>query len=160
MSKNRISNSTCHMTFYFKQYVSHGILLQTVRVTWHSTSNSTCHMAFYFKQYVSHGILLQTVRVTWHSTSNSTCHMTFYFKQYVSHGILLQTVRVTWHSTHFQVGGDNPKVEERNLSNLPQGLVEGHFPNDKYSKITQNSRNFHSYCLISIPNLSNLDFKR
>jgi hypothetical protein len=74
--------------------------------------------------------------------------------------IEFQTVRVTWHSTHFQVGGDNPKVEERNLSNLPQGLVEGHFPNDKYSKITQNSRNFHSYCLILIPNLSNLYFKR
>ena len=32
-----------------------------------------------------------------------------------------------------------------------RGLVKGPFSNEKYSKIIQNSPNFHSYSLISIP---------
>jgi hypothetical protein len=36
-----------------------------------------------------------------------------------------------------------------------QGVLEmGSFPNEKYSKIMQNSRNFHSYPLILIPKWS------
>ena len=51
------------------------------------------------------------------------------------------------------------KQKGMNFSSLPQGLVKGPFPNEKYSKIMQNSQNFHSYPLILIPNLSNLDYK-
>jgi hypothetical protein len=36
---------------------------------------------------------------------------------------------ISGHSTHFQVGGDNPKVEGQEFSSLPQGPVKGPFPN-------------------------------
>ena len=64
------------------------------------------------------------------------------------------------HSIHFQEGGDNPKLEGGNFSSLHQCLVIGPFPNEKYSKIMQNSQHFHFYPLILILNLSNLDWKR
>jgi hypothetical protein len=32
----------------------------------------------------------------------------------------------------------------RDFSSLPQGPLKGPFPNEKYSKIMQNSQNFHS----------------
>jgi len=44
------------------------------------------------------------------------------------------------HSTHFQVGGNNPKIEGQEFSSLHQGPVKGPFiPNEKYAKIMQNS---------------------
>ena len=64
----------------------------------------------------------------------------------------------TWHSTHFQEGGDNPKVEGQEF--FPgSGKVKVAFPNEKYSTIMKNSQNVHSYHLILIPNLSNLECK-
>ena len=41
-----------------------------------------------------------------------------------------------------------------------RGLVKGPFSNEKCYDIMQNSQNFHSYTLILIPNLSNLECKR
>ena len=38
----------------------------------------------------------------------------------------------------------------RDFSNLPDSPVNGPFPNEKYSKIMQNSKNFHSCPLILI----------
>jgi hypothetical protein len=43
----------------------------------------------------------------------------------------------------------------RDFSSLPQGQVTGPFRNEKYSKIKQNSQNFHSHLLILI-NFSNI----
>jgi len=40
---------------------------------------------------------------------------------------------------------------QRDFSSLPQGLVKGPFPNEKYSKIMENSQKFHSYPVILIP---------
>jgi hypothetical protein len=51
-------------------------------------------------------------------------------------------------NSHFQVGSENPKVEGQKCSSLPQCPVKGPFPNDKYSKIMQNSQNFHFYPLL------------
>ena len=44
-------------------------------------------------------------------------------------------------------------TENRDFSNLAHGPVRVPLPNEnKYSKIMQNSQNFHSYLLILIPN--------
>ena len=42
----------------------------------------------------------------------------------------------------------------RDFSSLPQGSMKRLFPNEKYSKIMQNSQNFHSCPLILIPKWS------
>jgi len=43
------------------------------------------------------------------------------------------------------------ELHPKDFSSLPQDLVKGPIPNEKYSKIMQNSQNFHSYPLILIP---------
>ena len=47
----------------------------------------------------------------------------------------------------------------RNFSILPQGLVKGPFPNEKYSKIMQNSQKFHSYPPYLDSQMANLSIK-
>ena len=64
------------------------------------------------------------------------------------------------HSTHSQVGGDNPNVEGQEFFYPSPGSGKRPFPNENYSKIIQNSQNFHSYPLSLILNFSNLDCKR
>ena len=59
--------------------------------------------------------------------------------------------------TLWSCGGAGQKG--RKLSILPHGLVKGPFPNEKYSKIIENSQNFNFYPLILIPNLCNLECK-
>ena len=54
---------------------------------------------------------------------------------------------------------DGAGQKGKKFSILPQGLVKGHFPTEKYSKIIENSQNFHSYPLILIHNLCNLECK-
>jgi len=44
-------------------------------------------------------------------------------------------------------------IEHRDFSSLPQGRLKGPFPNEKYSKIMQNSQNFHFYPFILIPKM-------
>ena len=53
------------------------------------------------------------------------------------------------------------KWKGRNFSSLPQDPVKGPSPNEKYSKIIQNSQNVHSNPFILIHNtcMSNLESK-
>ena len=64
-------------------YVSRGLLLVLLCVTWVATGIAMCHVGCYWYCYVSRGLLLVLLYVTWVATGIAMCHVGCYWYCYM-----------------------------------------------------------------------------